>query len=326
MAITVGIPRALTYYKYQALWRTFFEELGCEVVVSRASNRGTVNRGVELGENELCVPVKLAFGHAAALAGKCDLMFVPRVVAVEKSSYTCPKFLGLPDMIAAADVELPPILAPTINLRESRGKFKKVVLETGRAVGASDGATWRAFKKGMRALEEYEELLRKGLTPADIEDGITDPADLPHGDMDGTVIGLVGHPYNLYDRHISMDLVRNLRSHGVSVRSTEMLDPADIEYEAATLPKDLFWTYEREVVGAALFWGRHGGVDGLIYMLSFACGPDSLVQVLIENEIRGKTGVPLLTLVVDEHSAEAGLMTRLEAFLDMLKWRKGQAA
>ena len=326
MAITVGIPRALTYYKYHPLWTSVLRELGADVVVSRESNKATVNRGVQLGENELCVPVKLALGHAAQLADKCDYLFIPRVVAVEKGSYTCPKFLGLPDMVAAAGIELPPILAPTVNLRESPRKFKKAVLEVGRVLGASDTATWRAFKNGMEALHSYEALLRSGLTPIDIMDGITDAADLPHGDLDGMSIGLVGHPYNLYDRHVSMNLVRQLRKHGVRAVSTEALDPEIIEHEAATLSKELFWTYEREVVGAAFHWARHGGVDGLIYMLSFACGPDSLVQVLIEHEVRRNTELPLMTLVVDEHSAEAGLATRLEAFLDMLRWRRGEAA
>lgn len=324
MAITVGIPRALTYYKYHPLWRTFFEDLGATVVVSAPSNRATINRGVAISENELCVPVKLAFGHAASLAGKCDVLFVPRVVAVEGEAYTCPKFLGLPDMIKAADLEFGCILAPTVNLRKGPRDFRRVVLETGREIGASDKRTRRAFRHGIEELKRHEALLASGLTPVDIEDGLTDPGQVPAGD--GVVIGIVGHPYNLYDRYVSMNLVRRLRMHGVSVRSPEMLPARVVEREAATLPKELFWTYEKEVVGSAFHWARHGGVDGLIYVLSFACGPDSLVQVLIEHEVRRETEMPLMSLVIDEHSAEAGLVTRLEAFLDMLKWRRGEAA
>jgi predicted nucleotide-binding protein (sugar kinase/HSP70/actin superfamily) len=321
----VGIPRTLAYYKYHPLWRTFFGELGAEVVVSPESNRGTVTRGVELAENELCLPVKLAFGHAAALVGACDVLFVPRVVSVEGGAYTCPKFLGLPDMLAAADLDLPPILAPTINLRTSRHSFKQAMVETGHFLGAHERDIRRAFAQGMAELEHYEGLMRAGLTPVDVEDGLTDPSQLPAGG-DGVAIGIVGHPYNLYDRHVSMNLVRRLRSHGVAVRSPEMLAPEDVAAQASSLPKELFWTYEKEVVGAALHWASGGEVDGIIYMLSFACGPDSIVQVLVEHEVRRNTKMPMMSLVVDEHSAEAGLVTRLEAFLDMLRWRKGKVA
>jgi predicted nucleotide-binding protein (sugar kinase/HSP70/actin superfamily) len=335
MPAKVGIPRTLAYYKYHPLWRTFFGELGAEVVVSPESNRGTVTRGVALAENELCLPVKLAFGHAASLVGECDVLFVPRVVSVEGGAYTCPKFLGLPDMLRAADLELPPILAPTINLRTSRHSFKRAMAEAGDFLGAGPREIRSAFSHGMAQLERYERLMRSGLTPVDIEDGIEDPAELvaahdaahtePAGG-DGVTIGIVGHPYNLYDRHVSMNLVRRLRSHGVHVRSPEMLSPSDVADEASRLPKELFWTYEKEVVGAAFHWANSGSVDGIIYMLSFACGPDSIVQVLVEHEIRRNTTMPMMSLVVDEHSAEAGLVTRLEAFLDMLRWRKGQAA
>lgn len=325
MAITVGIPRALTYHKYHALWLTFFGEMGVEVVVSAPSSRSTVNRGVAISENELCVPVKLAFGHAAALAGECDYVFLPRIVAIERHAYTCPKFFGLPDMIRAAELDIR-ILSPTVNLRTGRRGFKKTVIELGRTLGASAPRTRRAFRSGMRELERYEEQLRLGLTPVDIEDGVTSPDQLPPVAGDGVTIGIVGHPYNLYDRHVSMNLVRRLRHAGVRIVSPEMLPPSAMEHQAASLPKELFWTYEKEVVGAALHWAREGGVDGIIYVLSFACGPDSLVQVLVEDEVRRESGVPLMSLVVDEHSAEAGLVTRLEAFLDMLRWRHGQVA
>jgi predicted nucleotide-binding protein (sugar kinase/HSP70/actin superfamily) len=61
-----------------------------------------------------------------------------------------------------------------------------------------------------------------------------------------------------------------------------------------------------------------------VYMLSFACGPDSFVQVLVEDAVCEGDGarVPLLSLVIDEHTGEAGFITRIEAFLDMLTRRQ----
>ena len=91
----------------------------------------------------------------------------------------------------------------------------------------------------------------------------------------------------------------------------------------ADVPKALFWTYEKEVYGAVRHWVDNRLVDGVIYMLSFSCGPDSFVQVLIEDAVHSaEIRVPLLSLVIDEHSGEAGFVTRLEAFLDMMSRRE----
>src|SRR3972149_5272218 len=110
---------------------------------------------------------------------------------------------------------------------------------------------------------------------------------------------------------------------GAQVLTGEMIPHDVIETEAATLPKHLFWTYEREVVGTVFHWSRTQSVDGIIYVLAFPCGPDSLIQTLLEHELRREGGkVPMMSLVIDEHSAEGGFLTRIEAFVDMLVRRK----
>ncbi|MHB1413345.1 MAG: 2-hydroxyacyl-CoA dehydratase, partial [Thermoleophilia bacterium] len=77
----------------------------------------------------------------------------------------------------------------------------------------------------------------------------------------------------------------------------------------------------KEIMGAINHWTEQKKVDGVIYVLAFACGPDSLVQVLIEHRAR-QHKVPLMSLTIDEHSGEAGLVTRIEAFVDMLMRKK----
>ncbi|HZD60143.1 MAG TPA: acyl-CoA dehydratase activase-related protein, partial [Anaerolineae bacterium] len=123
MSATVGVPQALLYYKYYPLWETFLRGLGAEIVVSSATTKRTVNTGTSLAENELCLPVKVFFGHLIELKDQVDALFVPRVVSVEKSAYTCPKFLGLPDLARSIDDSLPPVLDPVFNSRLGRKKF-----------------------------------------------------------------------------------------------------------------------------------------------------------------------------------------------------------
>lgn len=139
------------------------------------------------------------------------------------------------------------------------------------------------------------------------------------------VVGLVGHSYNLYDAYVSANLIETLRRYGVTVLVGEGVPHEVADREASTLPKELYWSYEREVVGAAYHWLRTGSVDGIVYLRSFACGPDSIVQVLLDDEARKHPAVSTMSLAIDEHTAEAGVITRVEAFLDMLqrkRWRR----
>lgn len=313
MQTTVGIPQGLLYYRYFPMWRAFFETLGARCVVSSPTTKATVRRGTELGENELCLPVKVFFGHVAALDGRVDYLFVPRVVSVEKRELTCPKLLGLPDMTKALHLETP-VLAPTIDIRRGKRDFLAQSWRLGREIGGSSARIPLAVKAGLDAHRAWESDFLAGK-----------PLRLPDGPPEGRRlrIGVAGHAYNIYDPHISMELLRRLGERGIDVLVPEMVSHAQLRRATADVPKALFWTYEKEVYGAVRHWVENKLVDGVIYMLSFACGPDSFIEVLIEDAARSaEVQVPLLSLVIDEHSGEAGFVTRLEAFIDMLTRRE----
>jgi len=319
----VGIPRGLLYYNYFPLWQTFFESLGAEVVVSSETNRQILRQGTEVAENEFCLPVKVFYGHVLNLKDKVDSLFIPRVVSVEKRAYTCPKLLGLPDMVQAIDNSLPPVLSPTINLLQGRKKFYRTVFELGRSFTQSSLKIVRAYRRAAKEYRSFQKKLETGLTPP--EAMVASPLkreNFQAADEQLLKIGIVGHNYNIYDSFITMSLVEKLEKLGVKVVTAESLPRRAVEKEAATLPKKLFWTFEKEIIGAAFHWLRRRTVDGIIYVLAFACGPDSLIQTLLEHEAKKLAGIPLLSIVIDEHTGEAGLVTRLEAFVDMLK-RKG---
>ncbi|NLK87201.1 MAG: hypothetical protein GX279_06900 [Clostridiaceae bacterium] len=134
-------------------------------------------------------------------------------------------------------------------------------------------------------------------------------------------VAVIGHPYNIYDRYISMDLLGKLAKYGIEVRTIEMVGEAEINAQAARLEKPMFWNYGRMAYGAALHMAEAGMVEGFICVTSFGCGIDSFVNELIERSIRNKYNIPFITMTIDEHSGEAGFNTRLEAFVDMLRWR-----
>ena len=314
-SLRVGIPRSLLYYKYHPMWREFLESVGCEVALSSPTSRHTVRLGTELGENDLCLPLKVFFGHAAALDEEVDALFVPRIVAVEKTRYTCPKFLGLPDLVRSLDLRAE-VLGPTFNLRKGRLVFLREAYRLGRGLGAGRLRTVRAMVRALRAHRDWEHTQRRGGHLRRM------PSTAAEHDGERLRIGVAGHPYNIYDEHVSLDLIRRLQERGCEVFTSETLTSSEIEAATERVPKGIFWSYENEIVGAIRHWIDHDLVDGIIYVLSFACGPDSFMQVVIEDDVRRHGNVPLLSLVIDEHSGEAGLLTRVEAFLDMLTRRE----
>jgi predicted nucleotide-binding protein (sugar kinase/HSP70/actin superfamily) len=318
-ARSVGIPQSLLYYKYFPMWRAFFETLGFTVVTSAPTTQATVRSGTGLGENELCLPVKVYFGHCAELDGTVDYLFVPRIVSVDAREFTCPKFLGLPDMTKVHGFRTP-MLSPTFDLRKGRVRWLREFYRFGRFLGGGRVASWRAVRAGLRAETAHEAALHAGTcmrAPVREEARIGRPLR----------IGVAGHPYNIYDPHISQNLIRRLTEQGIAVVTSDMVSLAEVDAAVEDLPKALFWSYEKEVVGAVEHWLRGDAVDGMIYVLSFACGPDSLIQTIIEDAVRRMPDgrrVPLLCLVIDEHSGEAGFVTRIEAFVDMLRMRDAE--
>ena len=136
-------------------------------------------------------------------------------------------------------------------------------------------------------------------------------------------IGLVGHCYNLYDRYVNLDIISRLEALGAGVVTPDMLPEAALGREARVLSRELYWTYGKEILGAAGYLSR-GRVDGIILLISFACGPDSLLAELAVRKLRDR--VPMMLVVIDEETGEAGLMTRLESFVDMVQRRKRVAA
>lgn len=320
----IGIPAGLLYHKYGKLWETFLKELDVEVIKSPSTNRKILREGLKKAESEICLPVKVFYGHVSYLIedARVDAVFLPRMVAVEKPAYTCPKFLGLPDMIKATFPGLN-IISEDFNRKLGLRSFYDSFISIGKKLGKSPLKTIRALARAEKTYHKHLSLLHQGLNLREAE-SVKDIASKKLArtkNKSGAVIGVAAHSYNIYDEYISMNLLKKIEELGASYVTPDNVPPAVWSKESKNLPKFIFWTYERELVGSAFYWIKNSLVDGIIYVLSFACGPDSIVQYVLEDEAR-KYGMPIMSIVIDEHSAEAGLMTRLEAFIDMLTRKK----
>lgn len=321
MPLKVGIPRALLYYYYYPMWRVFFEELGAEVVLSAPSTKGILAGGLKHAVDEICLPVKLAFGHLLDLAGKADMIFLPRMVSVEKREYICPKFLGLPDMVRRLN-GIPPLIDVNVDLYRRNKDVYLAAKEVGRLFTDNQFKIWMAYKRSLKAYHQYFRLLQLGLMPAEalavLEDRVkNEPLTFP----EDLTVALIGHPYNIYDPYISMNMIGRLRAMGAAVVTAEHLPEKVARSYAARLPKRLFWTLGQRMIGAAFHYFNRPDISGMVHVAAFGCGPDSMTGELIERHARA-LGMPFLNLTLDEHTGEAGIVTRLEAFLDMVRWKK----
>ena len=152
----VGIPRGLLYYQYYPMWRTFFDELGAEVVVSDPTNREAFTSGCSRMVEDICLPVKVYCGHVLSLSDKCDYMFIPSIISLEEKVHSCPKFIGLPDLVKANVPECPPLLDPDIDVEKGKRDLYQTLYKLGRPFTFSPLKIKRAVEKAFQAHRAYQ--------------------------------------------------------------------------------------------------------------------------------------------------------------------------
>jgi len=324
LSLKIGIPRALLYYDYFPLWKSLFEELGHEVVLSSVTSKSILDSGVTNCVDDACLPVKLFHGHVVDLIGNVDAIFIPRLISIYPGEYICPKFIGLPDMIKSSIKGLSDLIVLDYNAHRNLKDAYKAYIDLGERIGASASRTEKAFRIASAKQQEYYLLLRQGKTPLDILKGYESTQTASDKSITANnkgVIGLIGHPYTLYDEYISMELIPKLKSKGYCVLVPENITQSQIDQSCTKLPKRLFWSYGKKLLGSGLYMLDSGMVNGIIFLSSFACGVDAFIIELLQRYTYRLNKIPCALITIDEHTGHAGFNTRLEAFIDMMEWR-----
>jgi predicted nucleotide-binding protein (sugar kinase/HSP70/actin superfamily) len=325
--IKVGIPRALHFYRYFPFWKKLLEELDVEIILSPPTNSKIVEEGVTHGFGELCIPVKIYYGQVLKLVrdhSDLDYIFVPRYVAEVKEAFFCPKFLSLPDVIKILP-EVPKLLNFEVNVKEF--PIATSVIELGRELGKNQNDSLNAYREAQKYFDEYHKFLQDG-APVNHALRLVEynrPFTLPKKKYKGDLrFLLLGHAYNIFDTYINLDFQKKLRDQGVEVLTIENL-PESIFKVPVIVNKRLrnYWKHEEEIMQAIRYFLTKGRneIDGVIFLVSFACGPDSLISELIMRDMK-VVGLPFLEITMDEHSGEAGMITRIEAFVEMARRKK----
>ncbi|WAM34331.1 acyl-CoA dehydratase activase-related protein [Caldicellulosiruptor morganii] len=323
----IAIPHALLYYYYFPLWDTLFKELGFEVVDTGITNKDILDKGSKAAVSDICAPIKIFTGHVIEGLEKADYVFVPRFARIKKPEYFCPKFMGLPDIIegtveGSSKRVISPIIYEKDNENISSPRIYNVLTEV---FGFSHRELRFALKKAEEVFLRFKNLLHSGLSCDKALESYRFgrwEEDLKRVKKDGEVtVAVLGYVYDVYDSFISMDVIKKLEAMNVNIKTFEMV-PTDVAYaNLKHYRKNLFWTFSNRILGAGLFYLKDPEVDGVIHVTAFGCGPDAIVGRFLqyESDIAGK---PFTTLRVDEHTGEGHMLTRLEAFVDMLKRKK----
>ncbi len=307
----IGIPRGLLFYSYADLWMSFFRDLGCEVIASPETNAEILKEGLRHTVSDLCLPVKTFLGHVAVLKEDVDLLFIPRHVSMEQESYMCPKMIGLPDVTRACFAHLPQVLDPLFHVKQFGDKAAdEFTRPIAKALSLSPVRTAESFRKLMsESFGGTAERYRQACSVLS-EDTAVPPASKK------ICIGIIGRPYLLFDRYLSKNLfsfVRKLGANPVSLRPAE----TEIREAMTIIPKWVYWDMGKEVVASAHVFFKDDRIDGVINVCSAACGPDSFTGDLIRKRLNQRNK-PYMTLSIDEHASDAGIQTRVEAFIDMI--------
>ena len=324
----IGFPRALFYYDYFPFWAGFFHRLGIEVVTSPPTQRQIMEQGLKKASNETCLPLKLLAGHIQALKN-VNAIFLPRMVSVEADTYSCPKFLGIPESLLPAVPSGIPVLTVTLNWRKGKRQVLKDLQVFGLQLGKGKADIRKAFTLGQEWQKRYQDSSGAGW---DFEEsiravesatkGLTNSQNgtVPHHATDRLRIALVGHSYLTHDPYANLNILGRLRQKA-EVELVQHVTQEEVDTHLLGLRKKIFWNHAKQIYGAGNKFVTDQKIDGIIYLSCFGCGTDSMVQELLARFAR-EQHKPYMMITLDEHSGEAGLVTRLEAFLDMVERRK----
>ncbi|MBR6126331.1 2-hydroxyacyl-CoA dehydratase [bacterium] len=323
----IGIPRGMSFYNNYPFWYGFFSALGIKIILSDPTTKQTMSEGASLVVTETCLPIKIYLGHILNLINKgVKNIFVPSLQSIAPKIYNCSKIRGLPDLVRnviKADVN---IIEPTLDKSAKNQGLYEFLAEAVKPFGITNfNQIKKASKQGWKVYNNFLVMARSGM----------DYKKSMHYALQGKVfveeankkkaspinVALISHGYNMYDERATMKIFDKLEKMDVKVYTSLQLTDEQMAEGIATLGQKRYWANENEMTGTAGHYLKDNKIDGIITINAFGCGPDSLMVDRITRKAK-EFSKPILVLTIDEQTGEAGFITRLEAFIDMLFRKK----
>ena len=323
----IGIPRAMSYYNYYPFYYGFFTDLGIKIVLSDVTTKQTMSEGAGLVVTETCLPIKVYVGHILNLLSKgVEAIFVPSLQSIDHKIYNCSKIRGLPDLIRNVIKTPFTMIEATLDKSEKNQGLYQFLAEAVKPFGITDmELIKKASKAGWRCYNNFHVMTKSGMSYSKaLSYALQGKVVITDNTKEYPIsVALIGHGYNIYDERVCMKILDKLENMDVQVFTSLQLSDEQLDEGIASLGNEKYWANEDEMTGSAGHYLKDNKVDGLISINAFGCGPDSLMVERITRKAK-QFGKPLLILTIDEQTGEAGFVTRLEAFVDML-FRKKRA-
>jgi predicted CoA-substrate-specific enzyme activase len=303
----VGVPRALFAYDYAPLLIGFLNALGARVVLSSSTTKETIERAVELSYSDSCFPVKLLHGHVDSLK-EVDYILYPCAIRLglkdgdENQKYSCPLVQASPFIIREVLNLHDRLLIPVLDFSRGDDEVINNLAHVAAKMGFSKSSGRKSAVAGIRAQQKFDRAKQRA--------GKKLLRQLREGNKLGVV--LFARSYLSQDSGANLGIAEKLAQLGVVPIPLDFLPLGSIN------PKKYsdrpYWFYESKHIAGAAITESDAQLYGLV-LTNFGCGPNSFITKMVEDIMGGK---PLGQLEIDEHAAEAGIVTRLEAFVDTI--------
>jgi len=304
----IGIPLALHSLEWGVFWAHFFSELGFPVLMSPKTTNKLAFMGVENVVSEVCFPVKVFHGHVRYLMDRVEFLFLPNVVNApvpqpDEIGYFCPLVQSSQFMTRSAlNIADARIIRPSLYLKEDPANlvfaFEKAFPaglrpQRMRLQGAIFKALGRQKQFRRKLVETGNEIIQRI--------GLSEPVWI-----------VTGRPYNLYDDRLNLQLGKQLAKLGIKALPMDLVSS---DSEDMSDFKRMFWGLGARIIRTAKRILRTPNWYG-VHLTNFSCGADSFIEHFYRHLLREK---PSLILELDEHSAVAGLLTRVEAYRNVVR-------
>lgn len=292
----IGIPRSLFYYYYGDIWKDYLDYLNIKYVISPLTNKEIMENGEAIANDEMCLSLKNYLGHIDYLKDKCDYILVPRISNFNSNNQMCTNFWAAYDIVKNLfDIK---ILHYNIDF-EKNYSIKKAFYNIGKNLKKTKLQIYKAYRYTMknykrRKKNNHEIMLNKLNSKK-------------------TKILIISHPYNLYDEMIGKDIVKYLNKNDIELLYSDKFDYDITNKLSKKISKDLYFKSSKDNLGSIVLCNDR--IDGIIFISSFPCALDSLANEIAFRKLKK----PYLNLVIDSNTSFAGLETRLESFIDVLK-------
>jgi len=302
---TIGINRSFLLHSYYPLFHTFFTQLGWRVVLPEQSDP----EGVQRKNAAFCYPYDLAHGmFFDLLKRQPDLLFLPHILqlpsaGVTQAKHTCVFVQSEPYVLQAAfkpELAGRAILAPRFNFARGLLCARNDFIAMAGPLQATPAQAGAAFDRAIEKQQAAEKGIRQAV--AAVVRGLEQTGAF------GVVI--FGRPYNSCAPEANMAIPGKFASRGIHT-----LPCAALPWEREPAEPNIYWASGQTILRAARYVQRHPQLFA-VYVTNFSCGPDSFLVTFFRDIMGTK---PSLTLELDSQTADAGINTRVEAFLDVVR-------